>query len=228
VPALAPALGRADVQTFSRGEVLWLKLGCAGLIVAVCAALFGWRTIIAPRPAIGAPVEQVVPFSHKHHAGDDGIDCRYCHSSVETESFAGLPALATCMTCHSQLFTNAPLLQPLRSSFAGVGSLRWNRIHHLPDFAYFDHSIHLSKGIGCSTCHGPVDAMPLTYRVASLRMEWCLDCHREPERNLRPPAAVFDMHWQAPPDQLERGRRLRVSYQLHSTEVLTACSTCHR
>lgn len=228
MPALAPALGRADVQTFSRAEVLWLKLGCVGLVVAACAALFGWRTIIAPRPAIGAPVEQVVPFSHKHHAGDDGIDCRYCHSSVESEAFAGLPALATCMTCHSQLFTNAPLLQPLRSGFAGASSLRWNRIHHLPDFAYFDHSIHLSKGIGCSTCHGQVDAMPLTYRVASLRMEWCLDCHREPERYLRPPAAVFDMHWRAPPDQLERGRRLRASYQLHPTEVLTACSTCHR
>lgn len=216
------------MQTFTPGEVLWLKLGFVGSVIAVCAALFGWRTVIAPRPAVGAPVEQPLPFSHKHHAGDDGIDCRYCHTSVETEAFAGIPPLATCMSCHSQLFTDAPLLQPLRASFAGVGSLAWNRVHHLPDFAYFDHSIHLSKGIGCSTCHGQIDAMPLTYRVASLRMEWCLDCHREPERYLRPPAAVFDMQWRAPPDQLVRGRRLRAAYQLHATEVLTACSTCHR
>ena len=144
---------RASVQTFTAGEVLWLKLGFVGLVIAVCAALFAWRTLIAPRPAVGAPVEQPVPFSHKHHAGDDGIDCRYCHTSVETEAFAGLPPLATSMTCHSQLFTDAAPLRPLRASFAGSDSLAWNRLHHLPEFAYFDHSIHLSKGIGCSSCH---------------------------------------------------------------------------
>jgi hypothetical protein len=216
------------VQIFTPGDVLWLKLGFVAFIVTASAALFAWRSAIAPRPALGAPVEQSVPFSHKHHAGDDGIDCRYCHSSVETAAFAGIPPLTTCMTCHSQLFTDAPLLQPLRMSFAGIGTLSWNRVHHLPDFAYFDHSIHLSKGIGCSTCHGQIDAMPLTYRVASLRMEWCLDCHRAPERYLRPASAVFDMHWVAPRDQPERGRRLRATYQLHTTEVLTACSTCHR
>jgi hypothetical protein len=216
------------MQLFSAEAVIALKLSALGMVMVTVAALLGWRTLIAPRPAMNAPVEQIVPFSHKHHAGDDGIDCRYCHSSVETAAFAGIPPLSTCMTCHSQLFTDAPLLAPLRAAFAGLQPLAWNRVHHLPEFAYFDHSVHIANGIGCSSCHGRVDTMPLTFRVASLHMEWCLGCHRAPERYLRPRSEIFDMTWQPPPDQLARGRRLRAAYHLHSTEVLTSCSTCHR
>jgi hypothetical protein len=216
------------MQVFTPTSVLLLKVGGVATLVAISASLLVWRTIIAPRPAIGAPVEQVVPFSHKHHAGDDGLDCRYCHTTVETSAFAGIPALSTCMTCHSQLFTDAPLLAPLRIAYAGGQTLRWQRVHDLPDFVYFDHSIHVSKGIGCSSCHGAVDEMPLTSRSASLRMQWCLECHRAPERQLRPRDQIFNMHWQPPPDQVLRGKRLRQSYHIHSTEVLTSCSTCHR
>jgi cytochrome c peroxidase len=132
------------------------------------------------------------------------------------------------MTCHSQLFTDAPVLEPLRAAYERHQPFRWQRVHDLPDFVYFDHSIHVSKGIGCSSCHGAVDTMPLTSRVASLRMQWCLECHREPERQLRPADQILDMHWQAPADQLARGKRLRAAYHIHSTEVLTSCSTCHR
>jgi hypothetical protein len=216
------------MQVFSPTGVLMLKVGGVGALVAVSAAILVWRTVVAPRPAIGAPVEQVVPFSHKHHVGDDGLDCRYCHTSVETSAFAGIPPLATCMTCHSQLFTDAAVLAPLRAAYERHEPFRWQRVHDLPDFVYFDHSIHVSKGIGCSSCHGAVDTMPLTSRVASLRMQWCLECHRQPERQLRPRDQIFNMHWQPPADQLARGTRLRATYHIHSTEVLTSCSTCHR
>src|SRR5438094_2055280 len=116
--------------------------------------------------------EQPVQFSHKHHVGDDGIDCRYCHTSVETSSVAGIPPTKTCMNCHSQIWTNAPMLEPVRESFRSGKSLVWNRVNDLPDFVYFDHSIHINKGVGCNTCHGPVDRMPLMYNFASLQMEW--------------------------------------------------------
>lgn len=216
------------MQHFTARAVIAIKLSALGVMIVGVTGLLAWRAVIAPRPAIGAPVEQPIPFSHKHHAGDDGIDCRYCHTSVETSSFAGIPPLSTCMTCHSQLFTDAPALQPLRDSVAGQSTLSWQRVHDLPDFVYFDHSIHLAKGVGCSTCHGQVDAMPLTWRVASLRMQWCLDCHREPERHLRPRSEVFDMQWNPPSNQLAVGKQLRSTYHLHSTATLTACSTCHR
>jgi hypothetical protein len=216
------------MQIFSPSAVIALKLGAGAVTVAVAAGLFAWRTYVAPRPSVGSPVEQIVPFSHKHHAGDDGIDCRYCHVSVETSAFAGIPSLATCMTCHSQLFSDAPMLRAVRESFAGARPFAWKRIHDLPDFVYFDHSIHITKGIGCSTCHGEVDRMPLTWRVASLHMQWCLACHREPERYLRSQDQVFDMRWSPPADQASRGKQLREAYHLHSTEVLTSCSTCHR
>jgi hypothetical protein len=205
-----------------------MKVSALGALIVITTAVLAWRRSIAPRPAVGAPVDQPVPFSHKHHVGDDGIDCRYCHTSVETSAFAGIPPLSTCMTCHSQLFPDAPLLAPVRASFAGQRTLAWRRVHDLPDFVYFDHSIHIAKGVGCSTCHGAVDTMPLTWRVASLHMEWCLECHRNPERYLRPKSEVFNMKWRPPSDQLARGSRLRAKYHIHSTTVLTSCSTCHR
>ena len=127
-----------------------------------------------------------------------GIDCRYCHTSVETSNFAGIPPTATCMNCHRQIWTGAPMLEPVRESFKTGKSLVWNRVNDLPDFVYFNHSIHINKGVGCNTCHGPVDRMPLMYNYASLQMEWCLDCHRAPEKNLRPRDQVFNMRYEQP------------------------------
>jgi hypothetical protein len=188
--------------------------------------------VVRPQPA---------PFSHQHHVAALGIDCRYCHTSVETSSFAGIPPTKTCMNCHSQIWTSAPLLEPVRESFRSGRSLEWNRVNDLPDFVYFDHSIHINKGVGCNTCHGPVDRMPLMFNYASLQMEWCIGCHRAPEKNLRPREQVFNMRYEQPTkdvpvvvdgkaytDQLSLGRDLVEKYHLRSVMDITSCNTCHR
>jgi hypothetical protein len=188
--------------------------------------------VVRPQPA---------PFSHQHHVAALGIDCRYCHTSVETSSFAGIPPTKTCMNCHSQIWTSAPLLEPVRESFRSGRSLEWNRVNDLPDFVYFDHSIHINKGVGCNTCHGPVDRMPLMFNYASLQMEWCIGCHRAPEKNLRPREQVFNMRYEQPTkdvpvvvdgkaytDQLSLGRDLVQKYHLRSVMDITSCNTCHR
>jgi hypothetical protein len=169
--------------------------------------------------------EQPVPFSHKHHVSGLGIDCRYCHTAVETSSFAGIPPTETCMSCHSQIWFDSPMLEPVRASFQTGRALHWTRVHDLPDFVYFNHSIHLEKGVGCSTCHGRVDQMPLTLAEHSLLMEWCLDCHRMPERFVRPRGYIFRMDWTPPANQLTLGRRLVKEYGIRK---LTDCYTCHR
>jgi len=215
-------------QVFSRRFALVLRTGALLVLASIATALIAWRVGERTDAPQDAPVEQPIPFSHQHHVRDDGIDCRYCHTSVETSAFAGLPPLSTCMTCHSQLFVDAPPLAPLHRAFGGGAPVEWNRVHDLPDFAYFDHSIHVAKGVGCTTCHGPIDRMPLTRRVASLYMQWCLECHRAPERYLRPLDRVFDVDWRPPPNQLAQGRTLREAYRLRSTRELTDCSTCHR
>lgn len=174
---------------------------------------------------VGVAKDQPVPFSHKHHVTDDGIDCRYCHTSVETSSFAGLPATEICMSCHSQIWTNATLLEPVRASFRTGQSLAWTRIHDLPEFVYFNHSIHVNKGIGCASCHGRVDQMPLMFKVNTLYMNWCLDCHRDPWKYVRPREQVFNMAYEAPANQEEFGRKLVKEYKIQS---LTDCWTCHR
>jgi hypothetical protein len=174
---------------------------------------------------VGVAPDQPVPFSHKHHVTDDGIDCRYCHTSVESSSFAGIPPTETCMSCHSQIWNNAALLEPVRASFRSGQSLSWTRVHDLPDFVYFNHSIHVNKGIGCSTCHGRVDLMPLTYKVNTLYMNWCVNCHRNPEQYVRPREEVFNMTYVSPPNQLEIGRKLVIEYKI---QKLTDCWTCHR
>jgi len=171
--------------------------------------------------------EQPVPFSHAHHVGGLGIDCRYCHDSVEQARFAGLPPTETCMTCHSQIWTNAAMLAPVRASLAKSQPIHWRRVHVLPDYVYFDHSIHVAKGVGCSTCHGRVDQMPLMRQAEPLTMGWCLTCHRHPEKSLRPQASIFDMAWTPPKDQLEQGHKLLREYHIE-TEHLTDCSRCHR
>ena len=172
-------------------------------------------------------LNQPVPFSHKHHVGEEGIDCRYCHTSVENSPFAGLPPTTTCMTCHSQLFANAPMLAPVRASLAQHKPIHWQRVHRLPDYVYFDHSIHIAKGVGCTTCHGQVETMPLMRQDAPLTMGWCLDCHRNPAPNLRPQSQTFSTAWTPPADQLEQGRKLLAQYHI-ATEHLTDCSRCHR
>jgi hypothetical protein len=214
-------------QVFSPSQVLSLKVGGLLVIGAVFVALLAWRILIKPHPAVGAPVEQVVPFSHKHHVGDDGFDCRYCHVSVEKSAFAGIPPTHVCMTCHSQLFTDQPALAPVVHSLKSGEPIHWKRIHDLPDFVYFNHGIHIAKGVGCEECHGRVDEMPLTWRVAPLTMQWCLDCHRHPEMHLRPVEHVFDMGWKPAEDQRTLGERLVADYHIH-TSTLTDCSTCHR
>jgi hypothetical protein len=173
-------------------------------------------------------VEQPLQFSHAHHVGGVGLDCRYCHTSVEKSAFAGIPPTKTCMNCHSQLWTNAPILEPVRASFRDNKNLTWIRVNDLPDFVYFNHQIHVKQGVGCATCHGPVDKMPLMYQAKSLLMEWCLDCHREPEKYLRPRDEVFNMAYQAPSNQVELGLQLKKEYHVSSVEHMTSCSVCHR
>ena len=171
---------------------------------------------------------QPVQFSHKHHVGDDGIDCRYCHTSVESSAYAGIPPTRTCMNCHSVLFNNVGYLEVIRESYRTDESIHWTKVHRLADFVYFNHSIHINKGIGCSSCHGPVNQMPLIYQAAPLNMNWCLDCHRNPQANLRPKDQIFNMDWKAPANQDEMGRQLAAEYKLRTTVELTSCSTCHR
>src|SRR5262249_10661685 len=179
---------------------------------------------------VNVPRVQQVPFSHQHHVSGLGIDCRYCHDSVETSSFAGIPPTHTCMSCHSQLWIDAPMLAPVRESLATGQPLRWQRVNQTPDFVFFNHSIHVEKGIGCSTCHGRLDQMPLTWKAHSLYMRWCLDCHEAPERNLRPRDQIFNMKWEPPANQIEQGRQLLTEYHISKERLsqLRDCAICHR
>jgi hypothetical protein len=174
--------------------------------------------------------EQPVQFSHKHHVGDDGIDCRYCHTTVEIAASAGIPPTKTCMNCHTQIWADSPYLEPVRESWRTGIPIKWNRVHDLPDFVYFNHSIHVNKGVGCSTCHGNVADMPAIYQVASLQMEWCLECHRQPEKYLREQKDIFDMKWKerTTAQELEKGKDLKKQYKILPVDTMTACSTCHR
>jgi hypothetical protein len=148
-----------------------------------------WVTRQGQRP------DQPIPFSHQHHVEGLGLQCQYCHTSVEKSFYAGIPPTKTCINCHSQIWTNANLLQPVRDSWATGQSIQWIRVHDLPDYVYFNHEIHVNKGIGCASCHGRVDQMPLMYMQNSLQMEWCLDCHRNPAKNLRPTSETYNMAW---------------------------------
>ena len=172
--------------------------------------------------------EQPVPFSHAHHVGGLGIDCRYCHTSVEKSSFAGIPPTKTCMNCHAEIWNTSPMLEPVRESFRSGRSIQWTRVHDLPDYVYFNHSIHINKGIGCESCHGRVDHMALTWQEGSLQMTWCLNCHRHPEEYVRPREYVFAMGYQYPDNRLEFGRSLVQEYKIQDQRTLTSCNTCHR
>jgi hypothetical protein len=218
-----PQIFRPRANSIARAVLLGAVLLATGLVVFAYEVQQSSYVTRA-----GLVVEQPVPFSHEHHVGGLGIDCRYCHTSVTQSAFAGLPPTKTCVTCHSQIWTNAPMLAPVRESWNQDVPIRWNRVHNLPGYVYFDHSIHVAKGVGCSTCHGPVDQMPLTYQYAPLTMSWCLDCHRHPERHLRPREEVFDMTYQPPADQRKLGRELATRYEVRSPQALTDCYTCHR
>lgn len=173
--------------------------------------------------------QQPVQFSHKHHVGDDGIDCRYCHTTVETTASAGMPPTQTCMNCHSQLWADSPYLEPIRASYRDNKPLEWTRVHDLPEYVYFNHSIHVNKGVGCASCHGDIANMPAVYQQNTLQMEWCLSCHRNPEPNIRPKSEIFNTSWD--PGSITPEQKTEVTEKvksLRNTEMLTSCSTCHR
>jgi hypothetical protein len=219
-----PQLFPAKMNVLARISLFGVPFLLAGLL---------WGGLIFTRSSFGTGikqsiVQQPIPFSHQHHAGLQGIDCRYCHTSVENSPFAGIPPTKTCMNCHSQIWVGSPMLEPVRESYKTGNSLRWRRIYNLPGFVYFDHSIHVQKGVGCSTCHGRVDQMPFMYQQPTLLMEWCLECHRNPAEQVRPREEVFNMKYQQPDGQTELGRKLVKRYKIKDPASLTSCTTCHR
>lgn len=215
-----PALFSPWANTVARATLI----ACAAVGAGVPIALMAWvRTPNATRRY--APVAQPIPFDHQLHVTGFGIDCRYCHASVERSATAGIPPTATCVPCHSDTWMRSPQLAPVRQSLAANQPLRWNRVDVLPDFVYFNHAAHVAKGVGCETCHGRVDRMPRVYQAASMSMSWCVDCHRDPAPHLRPVAAITAMGWHPDEPQAVLGSRLMTSYHVRS---LTDCTTCHR
>jgi hypothetical protein len=207
-------------------------IALAGLVAAPLAvAVIIWVCLLYTRSSYGSSTgivhPQPVPFSHQHHVGELGIDCRYCHTTVEHSTYAGMPPTETCMHCHAQIWLGSEMLAPVRDSYRTGKPLHWHRVYNLPGFTYFDHHVHVHKGIGCADCHGRIDEMPFTYQVPSLLMEWCLNCHRNPQAHLRPRSEVFNLKWQ-PPNQEELGRQLMKEYRIKGPDTLTSCSTCHR
>jgi hypothetical protein len=212
----------------------WTNAGTRGAIfgTVLLLAILTWAWLVYMSSSYGtsaavAPV-QPIPFSHQHHAGILGIDCRYCHTSVEHSSFAGMPATSVCMNCHSQMWVGSKMLEPVRASYQQDQSIVWKRVYNTPGFVYFDHSIHIHKGIGCSSCHGEIDLMPFTYQEPSLLMEWCLECHRKPADHVRPLHEVFNVDYQPPSDQESLGQKLVREYHIRSPRQLTSCTVCHR
>ena len=216
-------------QIFHRSTNTLAKVSIFGAVFFIAVLTWAFTTLdrSSYNTRQGVILEQPVPFSHAHHVGGLGIDCRYCHASVEQSSFAGMPQTSTCMNCHRLIWNDSPMLEPVRESYRTGVPIRWTRVNDLPDYVYFNHRVHIAKGIGCDVCHGEVDEMPLMRQEASLQMEWCLDCHRDPARYLRPRDEVFNMDWEAA-DQAALGARLARDYDLAPPELLTSCSTCHR
>lgn len=209
-----------SANSIARGSLLVV----VALVPAIAALLYAWNgsSYNTGQEVVRA---QPVPFSHKHHVSGLGIDCRYCHTMVEHSASAGIPPTHTCMTCHSGVWVDAPMLEPVRQSYREDRPIEWNRVYDLPDFVYFNHSIHVHKGVGCATCHGRVDQMPLMWQATTLQMGWCLDCHRNPQRYVRPREEIFNMAWRPPGDQEELGRQLVEDYEIKS---LDHCYACHR
>jgi hypothetical protein len=214
-------------QIFHRSTNTISRVSIYGAVILI--ATLGYAVDVVNQTSYVTEVHnarpQPVPFSHKHHVGELGLDCRYCHSSVEVSSSAGMPPTQTCMACHSQIWTGAAILEPVRASYRDSAPIVWTRVNALPDFVYFNHSIHIAKGVGCTTCHGPIAEMNITWRAQSLYMRWCLDCHNAPEKYLRPRSEVFNAFYKPPSDQEVLGKRLMVEYKV---QKLTTCTTCHR
>jgi len=217
-------------QIFHRGANNVAKISIVVAILLAGGAFFVYTQIARSSYLTGTFVEkqQPVQFSHKHHVGDDGIDCRYCHTSVETSASAGIPPTQTCMNCHTQIWADSPYLEPVRESYRTNTPIEWERVHDLPEYAYFNHSIHVAKGVGCSTCHGQIDNMPAVFQENTLQMEWCLSCHREPEKFIRPKSEIYNMQWSDGDLSAEERTQLKTDYRIRSKEMLTSCSTCHR
>jgi hypothetical protein len=211
------------MNTISRvsifGAVFFLA-GIVGLMAAVVRSPYITE--------VGVVREQPVPFSHAHHVGDVGIDCRYCHTTVETAAFAGIPPTSTCMHCHAEIWNEAPMLEPVRTSYREGTPLRWTRVHDVPDFVYFNHSIHVAKGVACASCHGDVSQMPLMWRENTLHMQWCLDCHRNPTPHLRPADQVFDPRVTPPALAEVQSDDQRELAEAYGVNVKTDCYVCHR
>ncbi len=216
-------------QILSRVADTYLRLvvGAVGAVGVGCIVVAAGMVRSDYLTGVAVSIVQPVPFSHKHHAGELGIDCRYCHDEVERAATAGYPSTHTCMTCHAQLWTNANGLAPVRQSLVDGRPLHWNRVYNLPDYVYFNHSIHIDRGVGCSECHGAVDTMPRVYQAEALYMSWCLDCHRNPAPHLRPPEQVFNIHWRPPPDQAAVGRERMAALGIEPGK-LDNCYICHR
>ena len=217
-------------QVFHRAANNVAKISIVTVIILAGVAGYVYTQVARSSYLTGRYLEkqQPVQFSHKHHVGDDGIDCRYCHTAVETSYSAGIPPTQTCMNCHSQIWSDSPYLEPVRASYRDNKPIEWERVHDLPEYAYFNHSIHVAKGVGCSTCHGQIDNMPAVYQENSLQMEWCLACHREPEKYIRPKDKITDMNWQDSDLTMDERLKLKADYHIRSAQMLTSCSTCHR
>jgi hypothetical protein len=214
-------------QVFHRSTNTFSRISIFGALFFIGALLWGIALINRSGYVTEAGVarEQPIQFSHRHHAGELGIDCRYCHTGVERAAYAGIPPTATCMNCHSQIWVDSPFLEPVRASFRDDRSIEWIKVYDLPDYVYFNHSIHVFKGVGCETCHGRVDRMNALWQQTSLQMEWCLGCHREPERYVRPREEVFTMGYTPPIDQATLGRQLVGAYEVAPP---VDCYACHR
>jgi hypothetical protein len=223
-----------SMNAVTRIMVIGLPLLASGAFVSLAAFFRSDYTT-----GVREVVEQPVPFSHLHHVGQLGIGCLYCHSGVETSAVAGIPPTKTCMNCHQQMWTGSDMLQPVRDSYKNKTPIVWNKVHNVPHYTYFNHSIHLGKGIGCYSCHGEIDKMPLVFQSKTLLMEWCLDCHREPEKHLRPKSEVFNMRFKPQDvidpktgkpytDQYALGKDLKEKHLIRDKNTLTNCSMCHR
>lgn len=212
----------------------WANYLLPGIILAVIGGAVYVPTVVglgaSPKTtAVGYAPEQPVPFSHAMHAGKLGMDCRYCHTSVENAPFAALPATQTCINCHSTIKPDSAQLLKVRESWTSGRPVEWVKVHDLPDYAFFNHSAHVNKGVGCVSCHGRIDQMERVYQVQPLSMAWCLDCHRQPEQHLRPLDQITNMTWTPPSgDQLALGKDLKAKYQIRDADYMTSCSTCHR
>jgi hypothetical protein len=202
---------------------LGLGMAAAGVVGAPIMMMLWVRTPYVTGQ--GDPVDQPVAFDHRHHVRDDGIDCLYCHYEAERGKYAGVPPTAVCMNCHSQIWQESSRLAPVRASWFDNRPILWKRVHQLPQFVYFDHSAHVSHGVGCAECHGRVDLMGQVHAVEPLTMQWCLDCHTDPAPQLRPNSEITNMEWSPDRPRREIGEAIVRDLQV---DPPVSCTGCHR